>query len=612
MLALAWPGSTERALAHPLPGHSEAPAPANWAPFQEVPPLQPKRAAEPPLEATPQGPCGRGSRPEADIQGRVPAADHASGRAAEGYACNAKLAGSYALPNPQGSVAGFKVERYVDGAGRECAYYDATLLAPTSLIDVEAGVNVLDMSDPRNPTPTAKLVTPAMLSPHESLVLSQKRGLLVAVMGNPAAYPGLVDVYDISADCRQPVLRSSTPVGVLGHESGLSPDGRTFYSASPGSSTIFALDITNPSLPVPLWYGPYDSHGLSVGAGGDRAYVAGIGSGLIILDTSEIQDRLLNPQVREVSRLTWESMSIPQNAIPVKIDGKPYVIEIDEFGTLSEVGAARVIDVSDETQPKVISNMRLEVHQPENFERISGDPAASQPLQGYAGHYCNVPRRVDPGIVACSMILSGLRVFDVRDPKRPREIAYYNAPISDRVTPGFPASNWAMASPAFAPERGEIWYSDGFQGFFAVRLTNRVWPFPRCAGAESTLSAVTGRTRGTRRADIIAGRNAPDRISGRAAADLICGRGKGDRIKGGRGGDRLRGGPGGDSISAGPGRDVVTGGRGDDRIMGGRGADRLRGGLGRDILDCGPGADTVIAERRDTVVDCERRIWDPT
>ena len=49
------------------------------------------------------------------------------------------------------------------------------------------------------------------------------------------------------------------------------------------------------------------------------------------------------------------------------------------------------------------------------------------------------------------MILSGLRVFDIRDPQRPRETAYYNAPIPPRSTPGFEASNWAMAQPVVCP-----------------------------------------------------------------------------------------------------------------------------------------------------------------
>jgi hypothetical protein len=440
-----------------------------------------QQAPEPPLIATPRADCGPGSRPETGIQGRVSPEDHASGRAAEGFTCNTELVGSYSKPSAQGTVGGFKVERYVDAAGHECAYYDTTLQYPTNALDAEGGVNVLDMSDPTNPVLTERLLTPAMQTPHESLVLSHQRGLLAAVAGNLTTQVGIVDVYDVSRDCRHPELRSSTPVGVLGHESGMAPDGRTFYSASPAAETIVAVDISNPSVPVPIWTGRYDSHGLSIRDDGNRAYVAGIDSGLIILDTSEVQSRVLNPTVREVARLQWSTMSIPQNAIPITIDGHPYVVEIDEFGAQSKVGAGRIIDVGDEANPRVVSNLRLEVHQPENFRAQENDAGARNPVQGYAGHYCNVPTRVDPGIVACSMILSGLRVFDIRNPEEPREIAYFNAPVTPRIVPAagiIPApSNWAMSSPSFAPERGEIWYSDGLSGFYAVRVTNGEWPF---------------------------------------------------------------------------------------------------------------------------------------
>jgi hemolysin type calcium-binding protein/LVIVD repeat-containing protein len=527
---------------------------------QEVPGLDATRAAEPPLLPTPQGECGPGSRPEPGLQGRVSAEDHASGRAAQGYTCNTEVVGSFTDPTTSGTVGGFKVERYVDSSGRECAYYDTTLLFPTDTTDAMTGVNVLDMSDPANPKLTDTLISPAMITPHESLVVSQKRGLIVAVAGNPAFAPGIVDVYDASADCRDPVLRSSTPMGVFGHESGLSPDGKTFYSASPGTETIVAVDISNPSVPVPLGYYDYDSHGLSIGQDGNRAYVAGINTGLIILDTSEIQARVPGPQVREVARLTWGSMSIPQNAIPVTIDGRPYVVEIDEFGAGTAVGAGRIIDIADEANPQVISNLRLEVHQPENFETIAGDPGTFSPIQGYAGHYCNVPTRVDPKIVACSMILSGLRVFDISDPHNPREIAYFNAPVQPRVVDAgnSEASNYAMSSPSFVPERNEIWYSDGFSGFYAVRLTNDVWPG----------SGDCNPIRGTKSKDRLKGTPGDDCLRGRGGPDKLLGRSGDDILRGGRGPDRLRGGPG---------RDVI----------------RAAGG-GGDRINCGPGQDKVV------------------
>ena len=227
---------------------------------------------------------------------------------------------------------------------------------------------------------------------------------------------------------------------------------------------------------TPVWtsVGEYPSHGLSVSDDGDRIYIAGL-DGLHIVDVSDVQDRVQFPEVTEVAHLAWDTMSIPQNALPVTIGGAPYLVEIDEFGSGSKVGAGRIIDISDETKPVIVSNLRLEVHQPEHFAEIAGDPGAANPIQGYAGHYCAVPQRHEPGIVACSMIGSGLRVFDIRDPAHPKEIAYFNAPLLDRDIPE--PSSYAMSAPAFAPERGEIWYSDGYSGFYAVKVTNGAWPF---------------------------------------------------------------------------------------------------------------------------------------
>lgn len=434
-------------------------------------------------EVPPQANCGPGSDPETGIQGRVSREEHENGRAARGYTCNTQMVGFFGAANPIGTVGGFKVERYTDKSGNDCAYYDSTLLFPTNLIDFEAGVNVMDMSDPTNPVRTARLVTLAMLSPHESVIVSHQRGVLAAVLGNPAFGPGVVDLYDISQDCRNPVFKSSAPVGVLGHESGISPDGNTFYSASPGTPTLTAIDISNLSLPIPLLTAPIASHGLTIGPDGNRAYVAsGDGLGMVILDTSDIQSRKANPQMRIISSINWDSMSIPQNAIPITIKGRPYVVEIDEYtdsttgGGSGKIGAGRIIDIADETNPKVISNLRLEVHQPENKAARDGDPGAILPVQGYGGHYCNVPTRTDPTIVACSMIISGLRVFDIRDPHNPKEVAYFNAPVKPRLTPVFEASNWAMSSPSFVPERKEIWYTDGYSGFYVVRVTNGAWP----------------------------------------------------------------------------------------------------------------------------------------
>jgi hypothetical protein len=188
---------------------------------------------------------------------------------------------------------------------------------------------------------------------------------------------------------------------------------------------------------------------------------------------------------------------------------------------------------------------------------------------------------MDPGITACSMIESGLRIFDIRDPRHPHEIGYFNAPISDRATPApFEASNYAMSRPAFDKKRGDIWYTDGFQGFYVVHMTNGTWPFPKCKGTTSTLGVYAPRTRGTNGVDVISGHGAAERISTRGGADKVCGRAGNDRLKGGRGKDVLRGGDG---------------------------KDRVSGGAGRDSFDCGRGHhDVAIAGRHERTRRCER------
>ncbi len=188
--------------------------------------------------------------------------------------------------------------------------------------------------------------------------------------------------------------------------------------------------------------------------------------------------------MREVSRLTWNEVSIPQNAIPFTENGHPYLLEFDEYtqGTVSPsgdpnmVGAARIIDIADETKPFIVANLRLQVDQPAEHAAAANDPGATSKPQGYAAHYCNVPTEVDPKIVACSFIASGLRVFDISDVTHPKEIGYYVAPPAPRSENGFMASDFAMSKPAFDMARHEIWWTDGTSGFYVVRVDDSVWP----------------------------------------------------------------------------------------------------------------------------------------
>jgi hypothetical protein len=220
---------------------------------------------------------------------------------------------------------------------------------------------------------------------------------------------------------------------------------------------------------------------MNLSADGNRLYGADLGnSGLAILDVSQVQRRVANPQVTEVSHLTWPSVSIPQNTIPVTIKGHKYLIEFDEYARNTStsptdpVGAGRIISIDDERHPRVVSNLRLQVNQPAARATDQVNDPGQYPVQGYAAHYCGVPRTTDPGIVACSFILSGLRVFDISDPLHPKEAAYFNKPAPNLLP--LTSGAYAMSAPSFDIKHQSVWYADGDSGFYTVRLTNGVWP----------------------------------------------------------------------------------------------------------------------------------------
>ncbi len=366
--------------------------------------------------------CGPGSYPEDGVQGEVPEADRLSGRSQFGYSCNMTLVGKY-----QGDGAG-----WVSATYKNCEYIGSYFAAA---LGGGGGVAVLDVSNPAKPRLTAVLRSTAMLlGTWESLKVDPTRGLLAATgVPDPAGIGALTfDIYNIAENCAHPVLMNAlddtltVPTAVLGHEAVFSPDGDTYYSMS-GFGELTAIDVSNPRAPKVVYANQIGlgNHGASLSPDGRVMYgVQTIPSaGVQILDVSQIQDHVPDPQIRQIGAVTWSDGLFSQMTIPFISNGHHYLYAVDEaFG-----GGVRLLNVDNLAHPIVVREYRLAIDRPVNTvirqRDIGGDGAF-----GYDAHYCSINRPVDPSLLACGYFESGIRLTDISNPLEPREVAYFNPP----------------------------------------------------------------------------------------------------------------------------------------------------------------------------------------
>ncbi|WP_280343737.1 LVIVD repeat-containing protein [Nocardia abscessus] len=372
--------------------------------------------------------CRLGSAPETGLQGDVPSADRASGRSTAGYRCNLTKIGSY-----DGNGGGI-----LSAAFEHCVYIGSFF--PGSLNGPTPGVRVLDVSDPARPVETAALTEPAMLAgTWESLKVNTARKLLVGAGVPAVAGAGLLSIYDIS-DCARPRLLNpgvgtdlTRPLATTAHEGGFSPDGMTYWSSGTAPGILTAIDLSEPATPRVIWQGMpgLSMHGVGISADGNRVYLADNTGGVTVLDSSAIQRRDPDPQLPILSQTHWIDGWATQHTIPVTYGGTPHVFAVDEAGS----GGIKILDVSDDSRPHIVDSIKLEINRQVNY-----DTALASGLGGsvfsYDAHYCAADRPVDPTALACGWLASGIRVFDIADPHRVREIAYYNPPARTGRTPG--------------------------------------------------------------------------------------------------------------------------------------------------------------------------------
>src|SRR6185436_1360087 len=172
--------------------------------------------------------------------------------------------------------------------------------------------------------------------------------------------------------------------------------------------------------------------------------------------------------------------------------GRPYVLITDEIGPggftgtrvstacaqgIPPYGFARIIDVSDERNPALVSELKMEVHDPANCSQILADGTSGFI---YDSHYCTVDDPKNAKMAACSWFQSGIRVIDIRDPYHPKELAYYKpAAVGTASRPGSTQNGqnrtWDLSSSniRWVKQNGDIflWFTSHDNGFQIVKFT---------------------------------------------------------------------------------------------------------------------------------------------
>lgn len=374
------------------------------------------------------------------------------------------------------------------------------------------GVRVIDVRDPTQP----RLVRVLDTGSRELLgaQLTATRGLL-ATRHRAAARDGqvlgrdmLVDVWDVFADCTNPRLlrtvRLSTgsdltgdppmEIGGPAHNLKFNPAATKLYGslppqeidvtdlAHPEKWTVRRLNCVISSQSTPYYRavpglcevaGKYDTpvgggraypqldHEPSFNADGSRLYLGG-----------QLPDPYANRMlVIDMTKPTPVVLGVEEQAPGHSIDfmtikGRKYLLHSNEISAtgcalpdklrptfLGFADRAYVLDVTNERDPKKLSEIRLAA------SKTSECSGAG--LGGPSTAYHDVDNRTNTTYAVIGFTSAGHRIFDMRNPRRPVEVAYFNHGASEHTKSYVNATT------------GHIWASNA-RGFWVLQLEDQV------------------------------------------------------------------------------------------------------------------------------------------
>ena len=339
------------------------------------------------------------------------------------------------------------------------------------------GTSVVDVSDPSQPRVVTQLETPPGTHSHKVQVVEDV--LLVNYERSPfepnaTIWQGGLKVFDVARPAQPREIAFLRMPGKGVHRMTYWEPPFAYMSGSDEGfidQFLVIVDLSEPARPcevgrwwlpgqhtgggeTPTWT-PTQSHGGAPGGKrkalhhplvrGDRAYCGWWDAGLVILDIADKRRPRLVSQLEfgaDVSTATHTALPVPGREVLVVTDEQ---LATDCKGMQTRV---RVVDISDERQPAVISEFPV----PEGDFCSRGGRFGPHNL-----HEMRPGSLVDANTIYVTWFNAGLRVVDIADAARPREVAYY----VPEAPPGRPSIQF---NDVLVAADGLVYVTDRFTG----------------------------------------------------------------------------------------------------------------------------------------------------
>lgn len=292
-------------------------------------------------------------------------------------------------------------------------------------------------------------------------------------------------IWDVATNPTEPTLLGTWRTGATGTHRNFYTGGRYVYLAGgkPGhvGNLLRIVDIADPTAPreVSSWAAPEqvdtpDHPGVPQAylhgpahVSGDRAYLSYGRLGLVVLDVADIHEPRL------VSRLSFGDLGGKigcHSAVPVP--GRDLLVVNSEAiaeGSGDQLNYTYLVDISDDTHPRVISSFPLPTPRPglpySNYYAKGGrfGPHNQHHHQGNPAHFALRDH------VLMTYFNAGLRLFDIADPLQPVEVGRFVPEEPQERRGALPTTLVTQFEDVLVDARGYIYCTDKNHGLFVLR-----------------------------------------------------------------------------------------------------------------------------------------------